>query len=93
MRIEMIVKYEMYLEQEEFELLYQYTGDEVAYGYSTINEDGQELVKVILTEEQLNEVDDLLHVAAYKVEEEFGYTAAGRIYDLAGMIYAANAWN
>ena len=93
MRIDMIVKYEMYLDMEEFEMLYQYTGEKVAYGYSVVNEDGEELVKIVLTEEMLDEIKDIIEQEAYEVEEEYGYTAASELRDLSNAIYMANLWN
>ncbi len=83
MRIEMERTYTMYLSVEEFELLYSIT-NEVGFGYRIVEEE----YEITLTEDMLNEIEELLDHESYVQEyEECNRTRYEEIRDLQDSIY------
>ena len=83
MRIEMERTYTMYLSVEEFELLYSIT-NEVGFGYRIVEEE----YEITLTEDMLNEIEELLDHESYIQEyEECNRTRYEEIRDLQDSIY------
>ena len=83
MRIESTTTYTMYLSTEEFELLYSIT-NEVPYGYRVVEEE----YELTLTEDMLDEIEELLEHESYVQEyEECNRTRYEEIRDLQDSIY------
>ena len=80
MRIEETRIFDMYLSDEEFELLHEICGESVDYGYVNIN--GHWMIK-LLSEQMIDKIEELLeHARNYQLYEECNRAKADRIRDL-----------
>ena len=83
MRIEMETTYTMYTTVEEFELLYA-IANEVGFGYRVVGEE----YELTLTEDMLDEIEELLEHESYVQEyEECNRARYEEIRDLQDSIY------